>query len=487
MNTAQHTRVSVARGVAIASIATLVATLFAPAASAEPITSVEAPSIVTANAKATITVRTSNGDNDTATLWTRSASDGAWVPTSTEFTIVDGVGKRQVTVTASRTYRVQTSGGDISKSFAISARDSAGRAIVAKFTAATVASGELAWIRGTAYKGTAKLEGASVAIERAANGSSSWKTIGYATTNQTYGTFTYRINASTSYRYRAVVRGTYARSAPFTVSAGSGDRTLESRHSAVAAFAGSAGSIHNVSSSDLPSGVSSARYRTYSKGTLIEVHRSSGVRTWFVYDRIGSKWSSLGKFDSRLRLPMRDAKCGLLEGGCVQRFTGGAIYQNNNKSGAFVAYTAAPESELIATALSQANYEEPSWRVNKFNAWVGDDNAWCSVFLSWVGAASGNPTWVPKRASYSSFVSALEASGELHYSGTPPTGAIVLFDWQTGNPTHSGLVRGHSSGSIYTVEGNTSDGTGDPQRGVWLRSRHTADVWAWYIPHELPN
>ena len=447
---------------------------------------VDAPTRVKNGASATIKVTTESGHTGTATLYTRSAT-GSWQAWGSAINITNGVGSTSVKLTSSRAFKVQADDGGTSRIFGISMEDTSRRAVTGDLTSATYAYGELVWMRGTAYKSGSAYASAKITIERSAIGSSSWSTLGTAKTTSS-GSYTFKLNPLTTYRYRAVITGTSARSAPDTVEGLSGNRTLEGRKDALGSVVGTAsGSAHSVPSGDLPSGVSSARYQEFSKGVLVEVTTSSSVRTWWVYDRIGSKYTSTGRWGGKLGLPMRDAKCGLLEGGCVQRFTGGSVYQNSNESGAFVAYGTMPETELLATAFSQANYVEPSWRKNKFNAWVGASNAWCSVFMSWVGAASGNSSWIPKKTSYDSFVATLKASGELHYSGTPPVGALVLYDWQTGHPSHSGLVRGISGSNIFTIEGNTSDGKGDPERGVWYRSRAIVDVWAWYIPHQYPN
>ena len=248
------------------------------------------------------------------------------------------------------------------------------------------------------------------------------------------------------------------------------DRTLEDRAQDLSWLLGSPkAGVGTISGSDLPSGVSSARYRDYNRGTLVEVTADGSTRTWLVWDRIGTHYTKSGRWKGQLGLPLRDHKCGLLEGGCVQRFRGGSLYQNTSamSKGVYVAYGTVVETEILATARSQTGYEEPSWRKNKYNAWVQGNAAWCSVFVSWAGAASGNATTIPKKKSYAAFVSTMVASGRLHYSGTPPVGAVVLFDWGSGTPTHSGLVRGHAKDRIATVEGNTTDGSGDPQRGVY--------------------
>ena len=465
--------------------ATFAAVLVVPAAVAADTISVTAPSVVSANSKATIKLTTEDGDNDTARLWTRSTAGGQWIETSTTFTISDGVASAQVTVSTSRTYRVQTGSGTISSSFGIAMRDSSSRAVTANFTGGTYASGELSWIKGTAYKGGSTYKGATISIERAAVGSSTWKAIGSAKASTSTGNYLYRVAPSSSYLYRAVIKGTYARSAPIAIASTTSDRTLESRAASVASAIGSAtGSPHSISSSDLPSGVNSARYQTFSSGTLIEVSRDSGVRTWVVYSKIGKSYTSQSRWAGKLGLPTRDAKCGLLEGGCVQRFTGGSVYQNDNKSSAYTAYGSVVETEIIAAAKSQVGYIEQVKHRSKYNTWVGSNYAWCSVFMGWAAAASGNSTMVPKRDTYAQFISTLKSSGVLHYSGTPPVGAIALFDWGSGTPSHSAIVRGHSGSYLYTVEGNTSNGKGGSARGVYERSRHISYVWAWFWPHD---
>jgi hypothetical protein len=283
------------------------------------------------------------------------------------------------------------------------------------------------------------------------------------------------------------VNGKSAYSAPFTIKGSAADRSLDFREAQLHATLGSArAGVVNVASGDLPSGVSSARYRKYKNGTLVEVTRSGSTRTWLVYERIGAKYSELDGVTGRLGLPMRDPKCGLLEKGCVQRFTGGSVYINgaSMSRGTYVAYGKTVESELLAAAISQRGYEEPSWRVNKYTKWLGSKPAWCMTFVAWVAAASGNASMVPKTGSYASYLSVLKKSGRLHYNTHPPAGAIVLFDWGSGTPSHTGFVTSVSGGYAWTMEGNTSDGTSDPQRGVYKRHRALSYVWAWYWPSD---
>lgn len=143
-------------------------------------------------------------------------------------------------------------------------------------------------------------------------------------------------------------------------------------------------------------------------------------------------------------------------------------------------------TDMLNMALTQSGYEEPSWRNNKYNTWIGGNHAWCSVFVSWTAAQTGYGDVVPQTKTFNGFVTALEAKGVLRSDSTPPgPGAVVLFDWGNANPSHAGFVVSRSGTTLRTVEGNTTDGTGDPQRGVYERTRSTASVWKWFYPSDL--
>jgi len=157
------------------------------------------------------------------------------------------------------------------------------------------------------------------------------------------------------------------------------------------------------------------------------------------------------------------------------------------KSKQFTVSVRSINSAITQAALTQVGYEEPSWRDNKFNTWVGDNNAWCSVFVSWSASKAGYAKNVPQESNYDDFVAALEAKGVLRSDNTlPGPGAVVLFDWGSSyGPSHSAIVVSRSGNTLYTVEGNTTDGTGDPQRGVYRRARYMSSVWKWFYPSDL--
>lgn len=361
------------------------------------------------------------------------------------------------------------------------------KTVTSYFSTPDVLTGEMAWLRGQVRYNGALKGGVKVTIERKADGSSSWKAMATIKTFS-MGSYAYGFQPGVKYQYRARITGTSTVSKADSVAWKSGGRTLEEREAVLKWRLGSAAtSTANISSSSLPSSADSGRVRTYQNGTLIEVVTNGVPKTWLVFDRTRTKYNQLGAWNGRLGVPQRDARCGLLEGGCLQRFDAGALYQNTSSMsrGVYVAYGSTVEVEMLAVGYSQVGYEEPSWRVNKYTAWLGSRPAWCMTWVAWVATASGHSNYVPKSSSYASYLKTLKASGRLHYSGTPPTGAIVLFDWGSGTPSHTAYVTSRSGSYIYTLEGNTTDGSGDPQRGVYHRKRALSYVWAWYIPSDV--
>jgi hypothetical protein len=461
--------------------------LFAAAASDDGIY-VAANNKIARGSSVTARIETSPGVNATAYLWYRSNT--TWVRNSTPIDISNGDGQHTWRPAASNSYRVEVEGVGMSNIFSVAVTDSGGRAVRAEFGADDFVVGETTWVRGIVTDSGHAMAGAIVTIQRARVGTTGWASVGKARTTST-GIYAMRTIPSTEYVYRVKLNGTSAISPTVSIDRSTGDRTLEDRAEQLSWLVGSPLSgVRVISSSDLPGDVDAARYRVYSRVTLIEVDSGSTTRTWLAYDRIGDRYKDLDRMQGALGLPMRDPKCAQLEGGCVQRFRGGAIYQNESSMspGAYVAYGTVVETEIVAAARSQTGFEERTWRKNKYNSWINGSEAWCAVFTAWAASASGNGNMVPATKSYASYVQVLQNSGHLRYSGTPPVGAAVLFDWGTGNPSHSGLVMSHpGGGNLRTVEGNTTDGSGDPQRGVYERTRPISGVWAWYWPHEYGN
>jgi len=143
---------------------------------------------------------------------------------------------------------------------------------------------------------------------------------------------------------------------------------------------------------------------------------------------------------------------------------------------------------ILNVAHSQVGYREPAWRDNPYNDWIGGDNAWCSVFVSWVFDQANYKAGVPKEKHFDDYVAALRKAGVLDKTPTAgeiKKGDVVLIDWYPYHgPTHTGIVDHVSGSSIYLVEGNTTSGTGSTTRGVFYRQRAMVDVHASYRPSE---
>jgi hypothetical protein len=250
--------------------------------------------------------------------------------------------------------------------------------------------------------------------------------------------------------------------------------------------------IRTISSSDLsqasvPGNPTSGRWQRYKRGTLVEYTFSGGgKRTWFVEGVVSNRMHNTSGWVGRLGLPLRDAKCVSLESSCVQRFSNGAIYTNSSKKTS-VAFGRTSSVEIVAAARSQVGYREPSWRKNKFNTWIDHNHAWCGVFVGWAATASGNSTKVPVEKDWTRFLNAAKNSGVLknpdNHKMRP--GSVVLFNWGSGPAVHTGLVVRVSGNYIYTVEGNTTSGTGSATRGVFERKRSISAVWRFFNPEDF--
>lgn len=146
------------------------------------------------------------------------------------------------------------------------------------------------------------------------------------------------------------------------------------------------------------------------------------------------------------------------------------------------------EAAVVRTAHTQVGYREPAWRVNKYNTWIDGNYAWCSVYVSWVFAKAGYGDFVPKQKHFDNYVKDLKSAGVLDWSvrlGDLQKGDVVLVDWRQGEGTsHTGIVDHVDGNGVWLVEGNTSDGTGNNDRGVFYRWRPIAYITAVYDPQD---
>ena len=109
---------------------------------------------------------------------------------------------------------------------------------------------------------------------------------------------------------------------------------------------------------------------------------------------------------------------------------------------------------------------------------------WCAIFVSWCADQAGIlGTTLPKEASCGSYVTWLKARGMFQpASYTPKPGDIIFFDFKgTGAPVHVGIVERVENGRIYTIEGNTGDGSSYYTRRCMQRDRTHANIYGYGV------
>lgn len=335
-----------------------------------------------------------------------------------------------------------------------------------------IRKGEMVWLGGTVRSSSGKaLKGVKVKLQRKVAGGS-WKTFATLTTRSD-GSFSQRQRPTKEYTYRAVVVGgskvrsstSPKRSVDLTV----GPRSLGDRAEQLASVLGkSKGAARTVT----VKGLDRVRYKDFAKGMLVEVVKNGTRRTWLVYGDILRAYRKAGGPTGSLGVPSSDPRCGLLEAGCVQRFTKGAIYDNKEIRG--IAVKGDPKAaEVLAAARSQVGYVQRRTNDTKYNRWVGSVGyAWCSIFTSWASRAAGRGDVIPKHGRFKDFLA--DVRKNLPTGSTPKVGALVFFDTIDDGvveATHVGLVLEVKGSTIRTVEGNTSNPKNVNQRGVWLKER----------------
>ncbi|MCB7137185.1 carboxypeptidase-like regulatory domain-containing protein [Cellulosimicrobium marinum] len=346
-----------------------------------------------------------------------------------------------------------------------------------------VLGGEAVWVKGTVTDSRGKpVDGVTVALQRRPSGGS-WSTFAYRTTGAS-GVGLYPNRPGRSYHYRAVIKGNskvvQVYGAAKTVRLlPSGTRSLGYRAQQLAPVIGRATS-HMATSG-------STAWQYYSGGLLVRRGDTGSQRTWLVQGKMLTAYKNAGGLKGPLGRPLQDIRCSLLESGCIQRFVGGTLYYSSTSPTVTIAYGSGKWTEHAAVAKSQVGYEEPTWRVNKYNTWVGARNAWCGVFQSWASAASGNGSAVPKATTFTGLVSAVKSRGMTR--STPAVGRLAFFDFNPNDgvrsPTHTGyIVEVRSGSSIVTIEGNTTYSGGfTNERVVAQRVRPTSAVVFYAAPY----
>ncbi|MCI8550453.1 MAG: DUF2272 domain-containing protein [Lachnospiraceae bacterium] len=132
-------------------------------------------------------------------------------------------------------------------------------------------------------------------------------------------------------------------------------------------------------------------------------------------------------------------------------------------------------TDMIAIAKTQVGYYKPGDTPTKYGTWynryvnaAGDyypSAPWCAMFVSWCANQAGiSSTVFRMNASTVNMAIWYQNSnnpGTWHDRGTytPQAGDLIFFkfDWNNNYVNHVGIVTGVSGGTVYTVEGNTSD------------------------------
>ena len=113
--------------------------------------------------------------------------------------------------------------------------------------------------------------------------------------------------------------------------------------------------------------------------------------------------------------------------------------------------------DIIDIAAAEIGYRETGNNQTKYGAWFGMNGAaWCHMFASWCADQAGADGLVPKTASTTTGMNWFIQKGQFKYKGsyTPKRGDFIYF--KTGR-SHVGLVESCSGGTVYTIEGNSSD------------------------------
>jgi hypothetical protein len=202
------------------------------------------------------------------------------------------------------------------------------------------------------------------------------------------------------------------------------------------------------------------------------------VRTWWVHGGVLGEYRQRGGATGRLGAPVMDPLCGLVRGGCVQRFEGGVLYTNTDGDEALTGLTGV-RGEAVAAARSQVGYAvrydadngaRYDWH-SKYNVWARTNAPWCGLFQSWFFKASGHASLVPQSTSWTAYRDAVRR--RLPTGSTPRVGALAFVSYvASGEASHVMFVVQVDGSRIKVIHGNTG-GAGTIPSG-W---RGVAEQW----------
>ena len=143
------------------------------------------------------------------------------------------------------------------------------------------------------------------------------------------------------------------------------------------------------------------------------------------------------------------------------------------------AFTAGGNQAIVEVALTQLGNQggQPYWSWYGFNSRV----EWCACFVSWCADQCGyiESGLVPKFAGCVDGANWFKSNGKWQdRTYEPKVGDIIFFDWEgDGITDHVGIVEKCENGTVYTVEGNSSDACKQRQYAVG-----SSNIYGYGIP-----
>jgi hypothetical protein len=135
---------------------------------------------------------------------------------------------------------------------------------------------------------------------------------------------------------------------------------------------------------------------------------------------------------------------------------------------------------MLRLAASQVGVREQRKNRTKYGRWYGmNGQAWCAMFVSWVGAHAG--VSLPKINSNKGFAAVVSARSFARKNNLlttkPRVGSVFLIIGRNGKG-HTGLVESinWARRTITTIEGNTNAGGSRNGDGVYRRTRRISKI-----------
>jgi hypothetical protein len=135
---------------------------------------------------------------------------------------------------------------------------------------------------------------------------------------------------------------------------------------------------------------------------------------------------------------------------------------------------------ILRLAASQIGVKEQRTNRTKYGRWYGmNGQAWCAMFVSWVGAHAG--VSLPRINSFRGFSGVVSARNFARKNNlltkTPRVGSVFLIIGRNGKG-HTGFVESinWSRRTITTIEGNTNAGGSRNGDGVYRRTRNISKI-----------